>query len=111
MSPPHVRSTSIRQVCPVGYTDPPSMRSARPGIGLNTMCRFLPTARLSRNVGQPDHILANSVMRHEAERWPGSGEIGFAMTEHDRVQVDPILIDQAEFGEAVRQVRPGHFDL
>ena len=33
------------------------------------------------------------------------------MTKHDGVQVDSILIDQTKFGEAVRQVRTGNFDL
>ena len=70
-------------------------------------------ARLSRtrHVDQPDHILANPVISHKAERRPGSGEIWLALTKHDGVQVDPILIDQAKFGEAVRQCRAGNFDL
>src|SRR5579884_1821837 len=50
-------------------------------------------------------------MSHKAERWPGSGEIWLAMTKHDGVQVDSVLIDQAKFGEALRQVRAGNFDL
>ena len=33
------------------------------------------------------------------------------MTKHDGVQVDSILIDQTKFGEDVRQVRTGNFDL
>src|SRR6516164_1094193 len=68
-------------------------------------------ARLSRNVSQPDHILANSIISHKAERRPGSGEIWLAVTEHDGVQVDSILIDQAKFSEALRQVRASNFDL
>src|SRR5207344_614348 len=68
-------------------------------------------ARLSRNVGQPDHILANPIISHEAERRPGSGEIWLAVTKHDGVQVDSILVDQAKFGEAMRQVRASNFDL
>src|SRR4029079_18978244 len=36
---------------------------------------------------------------------------GLAVTEHDRVQVDPILINQTKFGEALRQVWAGDFDL
>ena len=50
-------------------------------------------------------------MSHKAERRPGSGEISLAVTEHDRVQVDSILIDQAKFGQASRQVRASNFDL
>lgn len=68
-------------------------------------------ARLSRDVGQPDHILANPIMSHKAERRPGSGEIWLAVTKHDGVQVDSILIDQAKFGEAMRQVRASNLDL
>ena len=68
-------------------------------------------ARFSRNVGQPDHILANPVIGHKAERRPGPGEIWFAVTKHDGVQVDSILINQAKFGEASRQVRASNFDL
>ena len=50
-------------------------------------------------------------MSHETERRPGSGEIVFAVTKHDEVQVDSILIDQAKFGEAARQARASNFDL
>src|SRR5690242_20798793 len=50
-------------------------------------------------------------MSHKAERRPGSGEIGLAVTKHDGVQVDSILVDQAKFGEALRQVRASNFDL
>ena len=68
-------------------------------------------ARLSRNVRQPDHILSNPLMTHKAERRPGSGEVWRAVTKHDGVQVDPILIDEAKLGEASRQVRASNFDL
>src|SRR5262245_22859655 len=50
-------------------------------------------------------------MSHKAERRPGSGEIWLAVTKHDGVQVDSILIDQAKFSKAVRQVWAGNFDL
>ena len=68
-------------------------------------------AGLSGNVGQPDHILGNAIMSHEAEPRPGSGEIGLAVTQHDGVQVHSILIDQAKVSEASRQVRAGNFDF
>ena len=64
-----------------------------------------PVARLSRNVGQLDHILANPIVSLETERRPGSGEIWLAVTKDDGVQIDSILIDQAKFGEAMRKVR------
>jgi hypothetical protein len=50
-------------------------------------------------------------MGHEAERRPGTGEIGLAVTKHDGMQVDSILIDQAKFGKALRQVRARNLDL
>src|SRR6202521_6188044 len=50
-------------------------------------------------------------MSQKAERRPGSGEIWLAVTKHDGVQVDSILIDQAKFGEALRQVWASNFDL
>ena len=50
-------------------------------------------------------------MGHQAERRPGAGEIRLAVAKHDGVQVDPILVDQAEFGEASRQGWAGNFDL
>ena len=75
------------------------------------MRRVAKLNRIVRNVDQPDHILANPIISHKAERRPGSGEIWLALTKHDGVQVDPILIDQAKFGEAVRQVRASNFDL
>lgn len=50
-------------------------------------------------------------MSHKAQRRPGSGEIWLAVTKHDGVQVDSILIDQAKLGEASRQVRASNFDL
>lgn len=68
-------------------------------------------AELSRNIGQPDHILVNPIMRHKAEPGPGSGEIWLTVTKHDGMQVDSIFINQAKFGEAMRQVRASNFDL
>src|SRR3990172_13058786 len=68
-------------------------------------------ARLGRNVGQPDHILANPVIGHKAERRPGSGEIWFAVAKDDGGKVDSILLDEAELGETVRPVRASNFDL
>ena len=61
-------------------------------IQLEENCR----ARSSRNVGQPDHILANPIISHKAERRAGRGEIWLAVTKHDGVQVDSILIDQPQ---------------
>lgn len=49
--------------------------------------------RSSRNVGQPDYILPNPVVSQEMERRPGSGKVRFAVTKHNGVQVNSILID------------------
>src|SRR6188474_1490681 len=50
-------------------------------------------------------------MRRQSERRPRPGEIWLAVTKHDRVQVDSILIDQAKCGQALRQARASNFDL
>src|SRR5688572_18350786 len=65
----------------------------------------------SRNVRQPDHILAKRIITDKAKRRPGSGEIRPAMTKHNGMQVDSILVDEAKFGEPLRQSRPSNFDL
>jgi hypothetical protein len=72
---------------------------------------FFRRALLGRDVGQSEHILGNPVVGHEAEGRPRSGEIRPAVTKHNGVQVDAILIDQAKLGEAVRQARASNFDL
>jgi len=88
-------------------------QSRRPPHELDLLCprrtdavrrtdTFYSLRRSSRNVDQPDHILANPIIRDKAERRPRSGEVWLAVTKHDGVQVDPILIDQAKLGEAVR---------
>jgi hypothetical protein len=68
-------------------------------------------ARLCRHVDQPDHVVVNPIVGQEAERRRGSGEIWLAVTKHDGVKVDSILIDQAKFGKAFRQVRAGNVDI
>ena len=50
-------------------------------------------------------------MRHQTQRRPGTRKVGRTATNDDRVQVDAIFIDQAEVGEASRQVGTSHFDL
>jgi hypothetical protein len=55
-------------------------------------------ARLSGNVRQPDHFLANYIAGHKAERRPGAGEEWRATTKHDGVEVQSILIDKTKVG-------------
>src|SRR2546423_13898587 len=68
-------------------------------------------ARLSRNVDQPDHILANPIISHKAERRPGSGAIWLAVAKHDGEEADSLLIAQGKLCEALRQLLASNFDL
>jgi hypothetical protein len=83
--------------------DRPLQPIVRPQLGLakeqtSAAISFLRVARLSRDIGQPEHSLVNTIICYKAERRPGSGEIWLAVTKHDGMQVDSILIDQAKFG-------------
>jgi len=67
--------------------------------------------RLSRNVRQPDRVLANCVAGHKAERRPGAGEEWRAVTKHEGAEVESILINKTKVGQASRQVRSGDRNL
>jgi hypothetical protein len=56
-------------------------------------------SRLSRNVGQPDHVLANYIAGHKAERRPGAGEEWRATTKNDGAEVESIFIDKTKVGQ------------
>ena len=68
-------------------------------------------ARSSRNVRQPNRVLADQIAGHKAEQWSGAGEEWLAATEHDGVEVEPILIDETKVGQASRQVWSGDGNL
>ncbi len=68
-------------------------------------------ARLSRNVRQPNRVLANVIGGNKAEWWPRAGEEWLAATKHDGVQVESVLIYKTKFGEAVCQVWSANFNL
>ena len=53
---------------------------------------------LGGNVGQPDHVLADSIAGHETERRPRAGEEWLSATEYDGVEVESILVDKTEVG-------------
>jgi hypothetical protein len=55
-------------------------------------------ARLSGNVRQSNHILANEIAGHKAERRPGASEEWLAATKHDGVEVESILINKTKVG-------------
>jgi len=65
----------------------------------------------SRNVRQPDHVLANSIAGHKMERRPGTGEEWLAATKHDGVEVESILINETKVGQASRQIWSSDFNL
>lgn len=58
-----------------------------------------------------DRVLADPLACGQAQRRAGACEEGLASAEHDGVEIQPILVDQAPLGQAVRQFRPGHVDL
>lgn len=64
-----------------------------------------------RNVRQPDHILVDLIAGREAERRRGAAEEQRAATKHDGVKVDPILVNKAKIGQAVRQLRSANAKL
>jgi hypothetical protein len=63
-------------------------------------------ARLGRNVRQPDYIPANAVAGHKAEPRPGAGEERLAMTKHDGMNVESILINQTKVGQLPARFGP-----
>ena len=50
-------------------------------------------ARLSGDVRQPNHVLANEIAGHKAERRPGAGEEWRAATKHEGAEIESILIN------------------
>ena len=67
--------------------------------------------RLCRNVGQPDHVLANQIAGHKVERRPGAGEEWLAAAKHDGVDIESIFIDETKVGQASCQVWSANFNL
>lgn len=65
----------------------------------------------SRSVDQPDHVRDDYIAGHEAKARPSTREERLAVAKYDGVNVEPILIDQAKIGQAVRQAGSGDFDL
>src|ERR1700722_17068084 len=53
----------------------------------------------------------NSIAGHKAQRRPRAGEEWLAVTKHDGMQVESILIDQTEIGEALRQLWSANVNL
>src|SRR6516162_11133132 len=68
-------------------------------------------ARLSGNVRQPNHALANEIAGHKAERRRRAGEEWLAATKHDGTEVESILINKTKVGQAACQVWSGYVNL
>ena len=81
------------------------------GTGETSFCESRRVARSGRNVGQPDQVIGDPIAGHEVERRAGAGEERLASTQHDGAEVESILIDQAELGQALRQDRSGDLNL
>ena len=85
--------------------------------GINDFSDLTPGAirRASRassgNIRQPDHVLANKIAGHKAERRPRAGEEWLAATKYDGVEVKSILINKTKVGQASCQVWSGNFNL
>jgi len=78
--PPGLSRRALQRALPTSFPGSEHHQLASAAISIRRV------ARLSRTVGQPDHIFANPVISHRAERRPWSGEIWLAVTKHDGVQ-------------------------
>jgi hypothetical protein len=67
--------------------------------------------RLSRNGRQPNHVVADEIAGHKAERRPATHEEWLAATKHDEVEGDPMLIDETKVAQGSHQVRSANVHL
>jgi len=86
----------------------PSLTRSGPDASVQSVRRI---ARSSRNVGQPDHVLAYSITGHKSERRPRTREEWLAAAKHDGVKVDPIFIDKTKVAQASRQIGSANVNL
>src|SRR4051812_37614851 len=64
-----------------------------------------------RGIGELHRVLADHFAGHEAEARSRAAEERLAATEHEGTEVELILIDETELGEACREFGSGDFDL
>ena len=50
------------------------------------------------NVRQSNHVFANEIAGHKAERRPGTGEERVAAAKHDGAEVESILVNKTKVG-------------
>lgn len=93
VNPLSVRRSYRRTGCPIFGRRPRGKRG--PDASAQSVWR---DARLSRNVRQPNHVLANMIGGNKAEWWPRAGEEWLAATKHDGVEVESILINKTKVG-------------
>src|SRR5215467_12398252 len=60
---------------------------------------------------QPDRILADGIGGDKSQGRPGTGEVRLAATKHKWAEVETILVDETEIGEAPREFGPGDVDF
>ena len=58
---------------------------------------------LRRNVRPPNQIVGDDVAGHQVNPRPGAREEWRAAAEHDGAEVQPIFVDQAGVGQALRK--------
>src|SRR5580704_10671273 len=100
----------------VGHCQAPHARKAptlarAPGLFLMRRCRAVARLKLSGNVRQPNHVLANEIAGDKAQRRPGAGEEWLAATKHHGAEVESILINKTKVGQASYQVWSGNINL
>jgi hypothetical protein len=100
-SPWNTRQCCIAAICRV-------LTQSGPDASAQSVGRV---ARLSRNVRQLNHVFANYIAGHKAERRPGAGEEWRAATKYDGVEVKSILINKTKVGQASCQVWSGNVNL
>ena len=71
--------------------------TSQPRASPERLCT-IPGGRLSGNVRQPNHVLANEIAGHKAERRPRAGEEWLAAAQDDGVEVKSILINKTKVG-------------
>jgi hypothetical protein len=64
-------------------------------------------ARLSGNVRQSNHVPANEIGGHKAERRPGTGEESLAATKDDGAEVESILINKTKLDQLLNRCTGG----
>ena len=87
---PHYPPWNTRQCCIAAIC-----RESGPDASAQSVGRV---ERLSGNVRQPNHVLANEIAGHKAERRPRAGEEWLAATKYDGVEVKSILINKTKVG-------------